>query len=117
MRYTFLSRVIYDRLQSARRNYISVCSKFLQFRNEKKCDFAGDGVDYLSLSLRDGRITISINLGNGPLDASIHPDHLRFDDYQWHSVRVHRKVQEVLSFIVYFIQQCDTRITIRCHGN
>jgi len=52
-------------------------------------------VDYLSLSLRDGRIAISINLGNGPLDAAIHPDHLRFDDHQWHSVRVHRKVQEV----------------------
>jgi hypothetical protein len=103
MRYTFLSRVIYDRLQSARRNYIPVCSKFLQFRNEEKMSrFAGDGVDYLSLSLRDGRITISINLGNGPLDASIHPDHLRFDDYQWHSVRVHRKVQEVLSFINLF---------------
>jgi len=57
--------------------------------------YTGDGVDYMSLSLREGRITISVNLGSGPLDARIHPDTARFDDMQWHSIRVHRKVQEV----------------------
>ncbi|XP_021945063.1 neurexin-1 [Folsomia candida] len=57
--------------------------------------YSGDGVDYLAVTLRDGRITISINLGSGPLDAKIHPDQLRFDDGVWHLVRIHRKIQEM----------------------
>ncbi|CAL8090768.1 unnamed protein product [Orchesella dallaii] len=57
--------------------------------------YSGDGVDYIALTIRNGQLMLSINLGSGPLDTKLHPDHLRFDDGEWHSVRVHRKIQEM----------------------
>lgn len=56
---------------------------------------AGDGEDYLALTLRDGAVTLSINLGSGKLDVQIRPPRVRFDDNQWHRVNIHRKAQEV----------------------
>ena len=57
--------------------------------------YTGDGLDYLALLLRDGKLILSVNLGGGPLETRLHPDHLNVDDGQWHSVRVSRRVQEV----------------------
>lgn len=55
----------------------------------------GDGEDYLALTLRDGAVTLNINLGSGKLDVQIRPPRVRFDDNQWHRVNIHRKAQEV----------------------
>jgi hypothetical protein len=55
----------------------------------------GDGLDYLNLALKDGGVTLTMNLGNGRLEMQIKPNRVRFDDNQWHKVTVHRKVQEV----------------------
>ena len=57
--------------------------------------WTGDGVDYLNLALKDGGVTLTMNLGNGRLELQIKPNKVRFDDNQWHKVTVHRKVQEV----------------------
>ena len=54
-----------------------------------------DGEDYLALTLRDGAVTLGINLGSGKLDVQIRPPKVRFDDNQWHKVTIHRKTQEV----------------------
>nr|CAH0109280.1 unnamed protein product [Daphnia galeata] len=57
--------------------------------------YTGDGEDYLALTLRDGAVTLNINLGSGKLDVQIRPPRVRFDDNQWHRVNIHRKAQEI----------------------
>jgi hypothetical protein len=56
---------------------------------------AGDALEYLNLALKDGGVSVTMNLGNGRLELHIKPNRVRFDDNQWHKVTVHRKVQEV----------------------
>ena len=62
----------------------------------------GDGgEDYLNLALKDGGISLSINLGSGTLDTGIgqiskdEKKTVRFDDDQWHHVSIKRVAQEV----------------------
>ena len=61
----------------------------------------GDGEDYLNLALKDGGISLSINLGSGTLDTGIgqissdKKKSVRFDDDQWHHVYIKRVAQEV----------------------
>ena len=62
----------------------------------------GDGgEDYLNLALKDGGISLSINLGSGTLDTGIgqiskgEKKTVRFDDDQWHHVSIKRVTQEV----------------------
>ena len=64
------------------------------------CVTQGDGEDYLALTLRDGAVTLNINLGSGKLDVQIRPPRVRFDDNQWHRVNIHRKAQEVYTLLV-----------------
>ena len=49
----------------------------------------------MALTLREGAVTLNINLGSGKLDVQIRPPKVRFDDNQWHRVNIHRKAQEV----------------------
>ena len=58
----------------------------------------------MRLSLKDGRVSLAVQLGSGsPFDTSIRPkaaagaarNDVRFDDNQWHHVRVERRSSEV----------------------
>ena len=55
----------------------------------------------LNLALKDGGISLSINLGSGTLDTGIgqiskgEKKTVRFDDDQWHHVSIKRVTQEV----------------------
>jgi hypothetical protein len=55
----------------------------------------------LNLALKDGGISLSINLGSGTLDTGIgqiskdKKKTVRFDDDQWHHVSIKRVAQEV----------------------
>ncbi len=70
----------------------------------------GDGEDYLALTLRDGAVTLNINLGSGKLDVQIRPPRVRFDDNQWHRVNIHRKAQEVDFLLLLLLRLvCCTR--------
>lgn len=69
----------------------------------------GDGEDYLALTLRDGAVTLNINLGSGKLDVQIRPPRVRFDDNQWHRVNIHRKAQEVHFLLLLLRLVCCTR--------
>ena len=56
----------------------------------------GDGEDYLNLALKDGGISVSINLGSGTLNTGIGlGGSVRFDDDQWHHVSLKRVAQKV----------------------
>ncbi|XP_076366546.1 neurexin 1-like [Tachypleus tridentatus] len=65
--------------------------------------YTGNGNDFLSLSLRDGGVVLTVSLGSGSLERVVRPSRVRFDDNQWHKVLVHRKVREI------------TDITSFCH--
>lgn len=77
-------------------------------------NIAGDGEDYLALTLRDGTVALNINLGSGKLDVQIRPPRVRFDDNQWHRVIIQRKAQEVVrSMFCPFIRVSPFRLVRR----
>ncbi|XP_076226293.1 neurexin 1 isoform X6 [Nomia melanderi] len=57
--------------------------------------YSGEGDDYLTIALKDGRVAVGMTLAKGRLDLHIKPSRVRFDDNQWHKIIVHRKVQEI----------------------
>ena len=58
--------------------------------------YTGDGLeDYLNLALKDGGVSLSLNLGSGRLDTGINPSSVRFDDDRWHHVAIKREAQQV----------------------
>ena len=63
----------------------------------------GDGDDYICLSLKDGGLRLSVNLGSGRLDTGIKPKHVTFNDDLWHHVIVSRKAREVSEDKIVFI--------------
>ena len=76
----------------------------------------GNEHDYLRLSLKDGRVSLAVQLGSGsPFDTSIRPaaeasgegrkKGVRFDDNEWHHVRVERRSSEVRRIIGAVIER------------
>ena len=57
--------------------------------------FIGDETDYLSLAIKDGGVSLSINIGNGRLDTGIRNRVIRFDDDVWHHVVITRIAEKV----------------------
>ena len=55
----------------------------------------GNEHDFLTLSLRDGGVALSVELGPGKLGAEVRPPSVRFDDNAWHHVVVKRRASEV----------------------
>lgn len=62
----------------------------------------GHEADYLNLAVRDGGVSLTMGLGNGKQEMHIKPARTRFDDHQWHKLVVHRKIQEVRKFFMFF---------------
>ena len=61
---------------------------------------SGANGDYINIALREGGISISINLGAGLFETDIHPHHgtVRFDDNEWHKLAITREAREVTPF-------------------
>ncbi|TRY78356.1 hypothetical protein TCAL_01738 [Tigriopus californicus] len=55
----------------------------------------GNENDYMSVSLIDGGVALTVQIGSGVLDTGIKPNSERFNDNKWHHVRVHRRTSEV----------------------
>lgn len=51
--------------------------------------------DYLLLALRDAGVTLTLKLGSVVQEKTVKPSKVRFDDNQWHTVTVARKIREV----------------------
>ena len=49
----------------------------------------------MGVSIKDGGVALSINLGNGRLDTGIKNKNVRFDDDVWHHVVIFRVAQQV----------------------
>lgn len=53
--------------------------------------------DYLAITIRDACLTLTIKFGPTIVERTIAPSRIRFDDNQWHSVVVRRRIVELSS--------------------
>ena len=57
----------------------------------------------MNLALKDGGVSLTVQLGTGKLDTAIKPNTVRLDDNAWHHVLVVRKSSEVTNHHHFFI--------------
>lgn len=55
----------------------------------------GDQTDHIMISVRNGAVSVRVNLGSGAWDQQLPSNDYRFDDNQWHHVLVRRTSREV----------------------
>lgn len=58
----------------------------------------GKSADYVNLALKDGAVSLIINLGSGAFEAIVEPvsDRGKFNDNTWHEVKVTRNLRQVM---------------------
>ncbi|XP_039207503.1 neurexin 3 isoform X16 [Crotalus tigris] len=54
----------------------------------------GKSADYVNLALKDGAVSLIINLGSGAFEAIVEPVSGKFNDNQWHNVKVTRNLRQ-----------------------
>uniref|UniRef100_A0A3P9K5D7 Neurexin 1 n=1 Tax=Oryzias latipes TaxID=8090 RepID=A0A3P9K5D7_ORYLA len=69
----------------------------------------GKSADYVNLALKNGAVSLVINLGSGAFEALVEPVNGKFNDNDWHDVRVTRNLRQVTR------PQCVT-VTISVDG-
>lgn len=62
----------------------------------------GKSADYVNLALKNGAVSLVINLGSGAFEALVEPVNGKFNDNAWHDVKVTRNLRQVT---VQWIQQ------------
>ncbi|XP_048392708.1 neurexin 1a isoform X25 [Stegostoma tigrinum] len=55
----------------------------------------GKSADYVNLALKDGAVSLVINLGSGAFEALVEPVNGKFNDNAWHDVKVTRNLRQV----------------------
>ncbi|XP_063097046.1 neurexin 3 isoform X34 [Cavia porcellus] len=55
----------------------------------------GKSADYVNLALKDGAVSLVINLGSGAFEAIVEPVNGKFNDNAWHDVKVTRNLRQV----------------------
>ncbi|XP_076835088.1 neurexin 3a isoform X20 [Brachyhypopomus gauderio] len=55
----------------------------------------GKSADYVNLALKDGAVSLVINLGSGAFEAIVEPVNGKFNDNSWHDVKVTRNLRQV----------------------
>uniref|UniRef100_A0A669DPL7 Neurexin 3a n=1 Tax=Oreochromis niloticus TaxID=8128 RepID=A0A669DPL7_ORENI len=55
----------------------------------------GKSADYVNLALKDGAVSLVINLGSGAFEAIVEPVKGKFNDNSWHDVKVTRNLRQV----------------------
>ena len=110
-------------------SFISTSESFeLSFRTKHANGlllFTGDEFeDSLAIAIRDAGVSLTMKLGSTVHEKTVKPSKVRFDDNQWHTVQVSRKIREVtqltftclinLQTINHFAVYC-TRSANPCH--
>ncbi|XP_035583921.1 neurexin 3 isoform X9 [Zalophus californianus] len=54
----------------------------------------GKSADYVNLALKDGAVSLVINLGSGAFEAIVEPVNGKFNDNAWHDVKVTRNLRQ-----------------------
>ncbi|XP_068110566.1 neurexin 3 isoform X18 [Hyperolius riggenbachi] len=55
----------------------------------------GKSADYVNLALKGGAVSLVINLGSGAFEAIVEPTGDKFNDNEWHDVKVTRNLRQV----------------------
>ncbi|XP_028996544.1 neurexin 3b isoform X18 [Betta splendens] len=55
----------------------------------------GKSADYVNLALKDGAVSLVINLGSGAFEAIVEPVNGKFNDNTWHDIKVTRNLRQV----------------------
>nr|XP_029541240.1 neurexin-1 isoform X20 [Oncorhynchus nerka] len=56
----------------------------------------GKSADYVNLALKNGAVSLVINLGSGAFEALVEPVNGKFNDNDWHDVKVTRNLRQVV---------------------
>lgn len=56
----------------------------------------GKSADYVNLALKDGAVSLVINLESGAFEAIVEPVNGKFNDNAWHDVKVTRNLRQVM---------------------
>ncbi|KAK2488781.1 hypothetical protein MC885_015303, partial [Smutsia gigantea] len=57
----------------------------------------GKSADYVNLALKNGAVSLVINLGSGAFEALVEPVNGKFNDNAWHDVKVTRNLRQILA--------------------
>lgn len=60
----------------------------------------GKSADYVNLALKDGAVSLVINLGSGAFEAIVEPVNGKFNDNSWHDIKVTRNLRQVIEVTV-----------------
>ncbi|XP_059422824.1 neurexin-1a-like isoform X2 [Carassius carassius] len=55
----------------------------------------GKSADYVNLALKNGAVSLVINLGSGAFEALVEPVNGKFNDNEWHDIKVTRNLRQV----------------------
>lgn len=58
----------------------------------------GKSADYVNLALKNGAVSLVINLGSGAFEALVEPVNGKFNDNAWHDVKVTRNLRQVTRY-------------------
>lgn len=61
----------------------------------------GKSADYVNLALKDGAVSLVINLGSGAFEAIVEPVNGKFNDNSWHDVKVTRNLRQVKQTLAF----------------
>uniref|UniRef100_A0A8D3D6B1 Neurexin 3a n=1 Tax=Scophthalmus maximus TaxID=52904 RepID=A0A8D3D6B1_SCOMX len=74
----------------------------------------GKSADYVNLALKDGAVSLVINLGSGAFEAIVEPVNGKFNDNTWHDVKVTRNLRQtcVISTLTVHSSLCQVTISV-----
>lgn len=77
----------------------------------------GKSADYVNLALKNGAVSLVINLGSGAFEALVEPVNGKFNDNSWHDVKVTRNLRQVtvkwMKLFILFSTQLSKKIFSR----
>ncbi|XP_061406004.1 neurexin-3-like isoform X15 [Lethenteron reissneri] len=76
----------------------------------------GKAADYVNLALKDGAVSLVINLGSGAFEALVEPVTGKFNDNNWHDVKVTRNLRQLSSIGHAMVNKLQIVVTISVDG-
>ncbi|XP_034148213.1 neurexin-1a isoform X11 [Esox lucius] len=76
----------------------------------------GKSADYVNLALKNGAVSLVINLGSGAFEALVEPVNGKFNDNDWHDVKVTRNLRQHSGIGHAMVKKLHCSVTISVDG-
>nr|XP_054604369.1 neurexin 3b isoform X17 [Nothobranchius furzeri] len=76
----------------------------------------GKSADYVNLALKDGAVSLVINLGSGAFEAIVEPVNGKFNDNSWHDIKVTRNLRQQSGIGHAMVNKLHCLVTISVDG-